>query len=293
MQTSHILHSQQVTIAVLAVTTRGYVATITRSSQRQAHKKLAELHRRWEQVNHLLAPVIEGLPEFMALPVLLLVVSLLDQLISSSTPLSAPITLLFVASILSSLCATIAGIYMIWTVLHGLRYNAESPFQSASSRIIMVHVHTIIALLSKSITTPFRSSLSLLAFFQRRTSPTRVPYLDVRVEDSLLPQSLPRDLSQDSYYNNLILTDPEHDVFHTILYHTHDDDILDQAGAAFVSLLTAGHHHGSDFPVPTTLELQSIMFLLSSEASIRCNLTAATAVCRVDWSRGEYLLIRI
>ncbi|EIM81402.1 uncharacterized protein STEHIDRAFT_149855, partial [Stereum hirsutum FP-91666 SS1] len=77
-----------VSVAALAVTSRGYVAMLSRSEHRAAHQKLGDLHRRWAHAERLLAPAVELLPQLLIIPVLLFVVGLLDNIISSAIPIS-------------------------------------------------------------------------------------------------------------------------------------------------------------------------------------------------------------
>ncbi|EIM91024.1 uncharacterized protein STEHIDRAFT_152705 [Stereum hirsutum FP-91666 SS1] len=101
------------------------------SSILSAHKKLGDLHRRWLEANRLLAPTVEFLPQLLVLPVVLFVVGLLDNVISSAVPLSSPFIQVLVAGILSSVFDTAVAMYTVWTVLHGWLYPDRSPFQSS------------------------------------------------------------------------------------------------------------------------------------------------------------------
>ncbi|KAF8067082.1 hypothetical protein FPV67DRAFT_1227716 [Lyophyllum atratum] len=122
-----------VSIASLAVTTRGYVSMITRSRRPQAHKKLTELHLRWEKTKKLLGPAVEALPQMLIPPVGLFVVGLLDTLISISLPRSSPFYPILAAAIISCIFATAVGAYTLSTVIHGCVDHSRSPFQSTLS----------------------------------------------------------------------------------------------------------------------------------------------------------------
>lgn len=83
-------------------------------------------------------------------------------------------------------------------------------------------------------------------------------------------------------------------VYHTSLQATHDDDSLDQAAAAFAAicvnssardLIYASQPVSGSRYLLTSLEMKSLIHLLSPEASYRCNLTAAECVSMLHHER--------
>lgn len=120
----------QISVAALAVISRGYVTMLTRSRHTQPHKRLGDLHRRWEAANKLLAPAVEWLPQLLVLPVVLFVTGLLDNVFSSSLPLTNTTGPMLFAGILASTFSVSVAIYTLWTVYHGLVHPNISPFQS-------------------------------------------------------------------------------------------------------------------------------------------------------------------
>lgn len=84
---------------------------------------------------------------------------------------------------------------------------------------------------------------------------------------------------------------PESDcIYHAVLQATHDDDALDQAAAAFSSICEnietrrqlCSRSQTATLRVLANLEIQSLIHLLSPEASYRCNLTASETVQRLN-----------
>ncbi|KAF8068053.1 hypothetical protein FPV67DRAFT_1170506 [Lyophyllum atratum] len=122
-----------VSIASLAVTTRGYVSMISRSQHAQAHGKLTELHLRWEKTEKLLGPAVEVLPQLLIPPVILFVVGVLDTLMSISLPATIALSPILAAAIISCVFAVTVGAYTMYTVIHGCIYRSTSPFQSTLS----------------------------------------------------------------------------------------------------------------------------------------------------------------
>lgn len=76
-------------------------------------------------------------------------------------------------------------------------------------------------------------------------------------------------------------------VYHAIVQATHDDDLLDQAAAAFTSICehsssTRYYRSPQDDKLLANLEINTLIHLLSPEASYRCNLTASESIMRLD-----------
>lgn len=288
----------QISVAALAVTSRGYVAMLTRSRHTQAHKKLGDLHRRWVHANKLLAPAVEFLPQFLILPIALFVVGLLDNVISSSLPLSGSLAPVFIAGVLSAIFVASVAAYTIWTVCHGWLNPDISPFQSTISHLLVLYgpsmgqcfkrIQRCILRYWKSLTSwpvwnhSFPSD-ELLVFYATSANG--------RVTHSISRRGQPDALKTDGQDSGLAPHDVE--AFHLTLLVTHDDDVIDQAVAAYSAL--ASHstiHHieiGSSRPwsFPATYLVDSLAFMLSDEASIRANLSAATFIADHFNSHGE------
>lgn len=103
---------------------------INQTHYTQAYKKLGDLHQHWLEAQRLLGTTIEYLPQLMAPPVILFIVGLLDNMISSCIPLSKANNLVFFAGVLSSASAIAIALYTLWTVYHGLKFPKTSLFRS-------------------------------------------------------------------------------------------------------------------------------------------------------------------
>lgn len=275
---------------------------LTRSKHRQAHKKLGELHRRWLEANRLLAPAIEALPQLLILPVLLFIVGLIDMLLSSSIPLSNSDALLFAAGVISCIFIVAIGIYTIWTVVHGCTHPDLSPFQSTLSRVLVSRGPGWLKTMKDMPSTCLKLWYKIVTSFRKMKNYYLLPLFNAQQGDrhndngSLHHEpvvAVPiRDhppiiyTAADFYGPHTVIAMHEHEAFHAALHHTHDDDVLDQAAAALLPLarsrvpIIRGLLHGLDRkPCMSPLEKKAILYLLSDEASIRSNLTAAATLC--------------
>lgn len=275
---------------------------LTRSKHRQAHKKLGELHRRWLEANRLLAPAIEALPQLLILPVLLFIVGLIDMLLSSSIPLSNSDALLFAAGVISCIFIVAIGIYTIWTVVHGCMHPDLSPFQSALSRVLVSCGPGWLKTMKDTPSTCLKLWYKVVTNFRKVKNDYVLPLFNGRQSDAQndngsqhheLVVAVPAQgrppiihTAADFYGPRTVIAMHEHEAFHAALHRTHDDDVLDQAAAALLPLARSrlpiiwGLRHDIDRKLCVSpLEKKAILYLLSDEASIRSNLTAATAIC--------------
>lgn len=258
---------------------------LTRSQHQRPQKRLGELHRRWIEANRLLAPAIETFPQLLILPVVLLVIGLLDIVLSSSVPISAPLTPILVAGILSGTFASLIGGYIVWTVVHGCARSETSPFQTTLSTTLLPALPRLLTRLRRRCAESYKGMLTLwrsptLDEDGSASADISLPFRGLKVVDDAMGDAWSRD-GGDS------LMPHEVAAFHATLLETHDDDALQQSSAALISLFALRfpfvrpsnalfsshgppHHHLYN-------EARSIAFLLSPEASIRSNLTAAAA----------------
>lgn len=267
-------------MAALAVTSRGYVGMLSRSSHNRAYKKLGDLHRRWDHANRLLAPAIEVLPQLLIMPVVLFVVGLLDNLISTTIPLSEPFTPIFAAGVASSAFAITVAAYTTWTVAHGCWYSDVSPFQSTLSRLGAVHGRNALMSLGDTFHALQRYIMIVLAMLYALCTGTAV---SKRWQPPVIPRGQTAsdewdDTDIDTSKTGPILESYEHEAFHATLQRTHEDDILDQAMAAIPSLIAQRHALEATEHSPLKsldFEVRSLSYMLSDEASLRSNVTAA------------------
>lgn len=126
----------QISIASLAVASRGYLALLTRSRYKQTYKKLTDIRGRWQQAKRQLGPLIDTLPQLLIISVLLLLAGLLDSMISDWLSTSPRSGLALAAVILAGIYVATAGMIIIYTFVHGCLDSSKSPFQSTASRVV-------------------------------------------------------------------------------------------------------------------------------------------------------------
>lgn len=98
---------------------------------------------------------------------------------------------------------------------------------------------------------------------------------------------------------NTTLSVYEHEAFHTSLLNVHEDDVIDQAVPAYYSVLVprrATYHPGPSYPLHrhylcsllTGQEEEALAYMLSAEASLRANISAAKIITDCVWSSSRY-----
>lgn len=264
-----------ISVAVLAVTSRGYVAMLTRSRHTQAHKKLGDLRRRWKEAEKLLGPAIEFLPQLLVLPIILFIVGLLDNVLSSSVPLSEPLNPIFVAGILSCVFAVAVAMYTLWTVSHGWLHPDISPFQSTFLQLVNFRGPSILGPIKEAFVHPSNVCRSRTAWIADETD-------DLTLETPVRFTISRGEYSSEESVPPFALEPHEAEAFHDTLQLTHEDDIIDQAVAAMSAVMAdcfpALRSHSSMVERSLSLgprEMASLIYMLSDEASVRTNLTAA------------------
>ncbi|RDB25749.1 hypothetical protein Hypma_006666 [Hypsizygus marmoreus] len=234
-----------ISVAALAVAGRAFLALLVRP-EGDAVTKLTEIHHRWASTRRFLGPCLEGLPPVLMVPFTLFVVGLIDLLFSKSIGMPpqemAPIA---AASITSAIIVAIVAALLSAAVLHGIKHPRTSPFQSWLSRFLV--------------------SAQSAHFTTAR--------LDVEASQGSNPD--PRDEEG--------LSPSNRKVFHMALQETFDDEILDQSLAALDGVMSTRSisdrfYDQTAFP---DLELRTILHLLSPEASLRSNLSAARMVRKI------------
>lgn len=262
---------------------------LTRSRHSQAHKKLGDLHRRWLEANRLLAPTVEFLPQLLVLPVVLFVVGLLDNVISSAVPLSSPFIQVFVAGILSSVFDTAVAMYTVWTVLHGWLYPDRSPFQSSLMHFWIIYGPSITSATDQLFMNIPRSCRSWLSWLTRGSDWSQNAILAAAHSSSSSDTAVVNVLPQtDHAPKSATLELHDAEAFHTALKLTHDADIIDQAVAAFPTLIMQCLSQGRKpesiadklyhVARPLDREIDSCAYMLSTEVHARANVSAATFI---------------
>lgn len=228
----------QISIASLAVASRGYLALLTRSRYKQTYKKLNDIRGRWQQAKRQLGPLIDTLPQLLIISVLLFLAGLLDSMVSDWLSTSPRSGLCLVAVILAGVYVATAGMIIIYTFIHGCLYPLKSPFQSTASRGV-------------------------------ETLMTRLK--------TLMPRLRP---TQDETPPHISLSQEELDTFYASVQTTHDDNSLDLAAAALYATLAADLRCQPGY-ILSRGAVRAIHFLLSSEASVQSNVTAASVMSRL------------
>lgn len=196
---------------------------------------------------------------------------------------------IFVVGLVACAFAIVAAIYTIWTVVHGCLHSETSPFQSTLSHFLVVNgpvpLQRILqvyraarAVLSLSHIhlcnlgdLPLLCSVSSMTSGRQDTGHFVLPSQNVASDDhDTDPDGVPIEMSLN-----------EHEAFHATLLQTHEDHILNQAVAALEHIMTQRRrtdmtldgHFGT-----THLEIQSMCFLLSADASLTANLTISALI---------------
>lgn len=283
----HDISSPQISVAALAVISRGYIAMLSRSKHRAAHKKLGDLVRRWNQAEKLLKPAIEVLPQLLIVPVLLFVVGLLDNILSSATPLLPPFVPIFAAGLLSCLFALVVASYTIWTVVHGVLHPETSPFQSTLSKLMAAHSADLYKAVKQRLNVLIGLWNSVwLYLLGSLNSPTSTKHNLDGMELGSSDQEL---TSPNQQTADTGLAPHEIHAFHSTLQQTHEDNIVDQAVTVFKSVVQQ-QQFACEIPQD---EFVSLCYLLSDEASIRTNITVAqfissSAPCKLSFWPTSY-----
>lgn len=275
---------------------------LTRSGQSMAHRKLGEIHRRWREANRLFGPAVDALPQLLVAPVVLFVAGLIDMLLSNATPVSRSNIPLLVAGVVSCSFVIAVGLYMIWTVLHGCVHNNTSPFQSSLARVVaaygphwFAHLKIVPARCAetwhrtKELLRTVKAR-SILPLWQLGSGHGRVAHAQsLDVTEKRFEQML----DHNGYYGKWDeVKQHEHLAFHSVLKETHEDDIINAAAAALLPLVRSRGAH-DDWGIrfrpnhASPPEISTLHYLLSSEASIRSNITAAAAISSLKWDPGD------
>lgn len=300
------ISSPQISVAAVAVTCRGYVSMLNRTRESKAHKKLGDLYRRWQEAERLIAPIVETLPQLLILPVLLFIIGLLDNMISSALPLSSSSAPVLVAGLLSAMLAVATGAYTIWTVVHGCKHPHTSPYQSTVVQIVInrhniwrkarnlpsVMISRSSACYSSSRTSmrrltaavrrlPFvlwraiyRATFALASMFRRWLNMTRTndgvhPAFDTY--HGVTSQKIIVSMNHTTDYDDKL---EEHEImaYYNVIQFVHEDEILDEAIVSLSNMLK----HYTKASQGHIIKIARHLF--SPEVSIKTNLTAATVI---------------
>ncbi|KAJ6590705.1 hypothetical protein DFH09DRAFT_1140075 [Mycena vulgaris] len=244
-------------IAALAVGCRGFLNMITWSRHKKASERLADVWTRWNAADRVLRPAIEALGQLLVIPVFLFIIGILDTLFSSVQELLHPPPFILFSFGVSLLCITAVAALLCFTVVDGTIHPMSSPFQSRLA------YNFRISLLPRVDT--------CASWIRRHLGPPHLAPSASRLEASA-PQA---DTSR--------LATSTIDLYHQIVQLTHEDESLDQAAGALFNVI----HERAGTPSHgwvriSSQECATLRHLLSPEASIRSNRTAAWVIVRIQ-----------
>lgn len=242
----------QISIASLAVISRGYLVLLVKSRYAQTHKKLTDIHRRWEVIKNPLGSLIIALPLLLLLSVLVFLAGLLDSMISTWLSTSFGSSLGLAAIILAVIF--VAGVVFITLFVIALYLPLRPDLKSAMPRLGIKH-----GFLQLDVPA-WRPHL----FFSSTSND------DLYCRESF---ALPSPLTRETV-----------DTFCKCVRAMDNDDSLGLVAATLVDVLcsdVSNVHSNTRQPDLSDQALQTVCFLLSHEASIRTNATAASAILQL------------
>ncbi|KAF7354046.1 hypothetical protein MVEN_01091500 [Mycena venus] len=232
-------------IAALVVTGRGYLNMVTWSHHRKAALRLSDIHSRWAAAERILRPGIEALSQLLVIPVLLFIAAIVDVLFSTVVQIFPRPTLIFVTTTLCLISIITVACVLFAAFLDGGLNPSTSPFQSSLGSLLRAAFLRI-------------GSFFLCQFHHASDISSTTGRDTAEIDGSANISSLSLDVVAS---------------FHEVLQGTHDDEALDLAASALLDILKApGVSRRSQI---TQVELQTFTHMLSPEASIRSNRTAA------------------
>ncbi|KAF7323984.1 hypothetical protein MKEN_00620100 [Mycena kentingensis (nom. inval.)] len=247
-------------VAAVAVGCRSFLNMATWSWHKKASDRLADIWTRWNAANRVLRPAIELLPVILIIPVFLFLVGVLDILFSSVQTLHPLPDFLLLALGISVVCVTIVAGLLVFTIVDGSIHPHSSPFQSKLSYAIHRVVVPRLERINQKLYRTFRQNRD-----HHRAEGTT---MQVRVAETVLPSPLEKETVQ---------------LYHEMVQITHEDENLDQAAGALFNIV----HDDAGFSFRERIVLSpqvcaTLLHLLSPEASIRSNRTAASVIVRMQ-----------
>ncbi|KAJ7500603.1 hypothetical protein B0H11DRAFT_1995828 [Mycena galericulata] len=240
-------------IAALVVAGRGFLNMVTWSHHKKAALRLSDIHKRWAAAERILRPAIESLPQLLVIPVLLFIAAIVDVLLSTVLQITPKPTLIFVTTSICLMSIMVVTCVLLAAFIDGGVNPSTSPFQSSLASLLRGGILSAVSL-----------GPSYADRLRRQIFGSRVK------ESSSLPGSYEE---PEEPHNNLPLAQDAVLSYHAILQGTHDDDALDLAASALLEILKSpGLSRRGDI---TDTEIATFVHLLSPEASIRSNRTAA------------------
>lgn len=269
---------------------------------------------RWEPAKVVLGPAIETLPVFLTIPIILFIVGLLDNLFSRALQISHFSNAIRAAAWVSTGAVFVVGALLLYALTHACLYPKTSPFRSTISDAIRfglrrsgiprIRPYLEHVLRSPDWTTEFDDEetkysgcdelrgLPSGVQSSRRTS-SRLLGVSIRpilgrVKRGL--RNVNRRITRIFPRDDLM---PEEHVYHKVLQITHDDDSLNKASGALHSMLRTrilrswkpGRglvERSKHETLLSSLEVDTLIHLLSPEGSYRSSLGAAQSILKLN-----------
>ncbi|KAJ7473276.1 hypothetical protein FB451DRAFT_1248887 [Mycena latifolia] len=244
-------------IAALVVAGRGFLNMVTWSPHKKAAVRLTDIHKRWAAAERILRPAIESLPQLLVIPVLLFIAGIVDVLLSTVLQISPLPTLIFVTTSFCLLSIVTVACILFAAFIDGGLNPTTSPFQSSLASLLRAQIISVASIFPSRSHRPF-SILDIIL-----SSVTESPSNAGDCENPLEEPA-----------NNIPLAADAVRSYHEIVQDTHDDDALDLATSALLDILKAPGLSSRRAEITET-ERATFIHLLSPEASIRSNRTAA------------------
>lgn len=243
-----------------------------------ACERLVDIHSRSEQAKRILGPAVETLPVIIIFPVALFLIGLLDSIFSSALRLSQLPGIILAAAAASLSVILIVGVIICYSMVHACMYPTTSPFRTTVSQFIRLFLSRISRLRLERVFEPLYGSSDI----SDEDDSTKMPYSIFKPVVSRIRWTYDGGPSNDDI-NDFQLLSMEERVYHAVLQTTHDDGALDDASAALISVFdTKISGSISSTTLLSSLEVKTLVHLLSPEASYRSNLNASQAIMKLN-----------
>jgi hypothetical protein len=254
-QIHDLLVTLQLCIAALAVACRSFLGMLPHSKHMKPVDSCVDLWAKWNAAERLLSPIVDVLPSLLIFPVVLFLAGLLDLLLSNTFQVS-PLPKVFLASSgIGLLSIAVILIFLFITLVHACIHPGTSPFSSS----ISIFFHKWLVMTFKN------------CFYH------------------ISPQ-IPESTTSTHPHNNENTRPGHQDVcitYHEIIPTISDDDTLDAASTALNQIIlnqlpTSSHSVHDAVALLNSEQCKTILHILSPEASLQSNLTAAGMIIQLN-----------
>lgn len=182
-------------------------------------------------------------------------------------------------------------------MFHGWAYPDSSPFQSTISQLWMLHGPSLSHHIKQISRSALRYCQQWMGWFTDAmdSSVNQMAAANASAASNIRADSFNvrrLDVPSSAATSDAFLEPHDAEAFHATLQVTHDDDVIDQAIAAYFPLVTERiswlrppvlrqrqpSYCDNDIAFLTAYEIESLAYMLSDETSIRANVTAAAFI---------------